>query len=126
MKPLSSRIRYHISDALLPWLAVLSIGVGVPAFAESNMAGMMSMPSSVDLNDPMSQEASGTAWIPSSTPVYAKMTMKPNGDMLMLHGAIMPRYVDVGSKHGDRRVDAPNWFMGMDAHPLGANDQLGA
>ena len=85
----------------------------------------MSMSSSVDLNDPMSQEASGTAWMPASNPTYAWMQMKPNGDMLMLHGAAMPRYVDVGSKRGDRRVDAPNWFMGMYSHPIGSKDQLG-
>lgn len=97
------------------------------AQSEKNMpaVSMTSMPSSVDLNDPMSQEASGTSWIPSSTPVYARMMMKPNGDMLMVHGAIMPRYVDVGSRRGDRRVDAPNWFMGMYGHPLGASDQVG-
>ena len=45
--------------------------------------------------------------------------------MLMLHGAIMPRYTDVGSKRGDRRLDAPNWFMGMFSHPLDDNSQLG-
>lgn len=85
----------------------------------------MSMSSSVDINDPMSQEASGTAWVPSSTPVYAWMKMRPNGDMLMLHGALMARYTDAGSKRGDRRADAPNWFMGMYSHPIGSRDQLG-
>ena len=86
---------------------------------------MMGMASSVDLNDPMSREASGTAWMPDSSPMYGKMTMKPNGDMLMLHGAIMPRYINVGSKRGDRRFDAPNWFMGMYGHPLDAKSQIG-
>ena len=90
-----------------------------------NMGGMMSMPSSIDLNDPMSQEASGTAWLPKSSPMYGKMFMRPNGDMLMVHGAIMPRYVNVGSKRGDRRFDAPNWVMAMYAHPLGPTDQIG-
>src|SRR5579875_826105 len=73
------------------------------------MADMMAMPSSIDRNDPMAQEASGTAWLPASSPMYGKMFMRPNGDMLMVHGAAMPRYTDVGSKRGDRRVDAPNW-----------------
>ncbi len=85
---------------------------------------MSSMPSAADLNDPMSQEASGTAWLPSSTPMYGKMLML-HGNMLMLHGVIMPRYTDVGSKRGDRRFDAPNWFMGMFSHPLTPNSQLG-
>jgi len=85
----------------------------------------MGMSSSIDLNDPMSQEASGTAWLPASTPMFGKMFMQPNGDMLMVHGAAMPRYTDVGSKRGDRRFDAPNWAMAMYGHPLGAKDQVG-
>lgn len=93
-----------------------------PNMMGMNMAGMSS---SVDLNDPMSQEASGTAWLPASSPMYGKMIMGHNGDMLMLHGAVMPRYVNVGSKRGDRRFDAPNWFMGMYSHPLDAKSQLG-
>jgi len=93
-----------------------------------NMGGMnmngAGMSSSVDINDPMSQEASGTAWLPSSTPMYGKMFML-RGNMLMLHGAAMPRYTDVGSRRGDRRFDAPNWGMAMFSHPLTANSQLG-
>ena len=85
----------------------------------------MGMSSSVDLGDPMSQEASGTSWLPGSSPMYGKMIMGRNGDMLMLHGAVMPRYVNVGSKHGDRRFDAPNWFMGMYGHPLDSRSQIG-
>lgn len=97
------------------------------ALTSMKMTGMTTsgMASSVDLNDPMSQEASGTAWLPASSPVYGKMVMGKDGDMLMLHGAAMPRYVNVGSKRGDRRFDAPNWFMGMYSHPLDAKSQLG-
>lgn len=87
--------------------------------------GSMGMASSVDLNDPMSQEASGTAWLPASSPMYGKMIMQPNGDMLMVHGAIMPRYTNVGSKRGDRRFDAPNWLMAMYGHPLDSQSQIG-
>lgn len=100
-------------------------GMDMPGHEMSGSMDDMKMSSSVDINDAMSQEASGTAWVPSSTPVYAWMKMKPNGDMLMLHGAIMPRYTDVGSKRGDRRADAPNWFMGMYSHPVGSRDQIG-
>jgi hypothetical protein len=87
------------------------------------MSGMM-MPSSVDLADPMSRESSGTAWIPDSTPMYGRMYMR-NGNMLMVHGAAFPRYTDVGSKRGSRRLDAPSWFMGMLSHPLDKRSQLG-
>jgi hypothetical protein len=45
--------------------------------------------------------------------------------MLMLHGAIFPRYVNASTRRGDDRIDAPNWFMAMYSHPLGENTQLG-
>jgi len=53
------------------------------------------------------------------------MVMRPNGDMLMLHGAAMPRYISTGSRRGDRRADAPNWLMGMFSHPLSVSSQIG-
>ncbi len=84
----------------------------------------MEMRSSIDLADPMSRESSGTSWVPDSTPVYGKMFMFGD-DMLMLHGAIFPRYTNVSSLRGDDRIDAPNWFMAMFSHPIGDNAQLG-
>jgi hypothetical protein len=85
----------------------------------------MSMQSSVNIADPMSRESSGTAWVPDSTPMYGKMFMFGD-DMLMLHGAIFPRYTNVSTRRGDDRIDAPNWIMGMYSHPLGDSAQLGA
>lgn len=122
-------------------LALLGIVAAGPAAAQNTMlgmtmpgaktpapqkqdTGMSGMSSSVDLNDPMSQEASGTAWLPSSTPMYGKMTMT-RGNMLMLHGAAIPRYTNVGLKRGDRRFDLPNWGMAMFSHPLTPSSQLG-
>ena len=84
----------------------------------------MSMQSSVDIADPMSREGSGTSWLPDSTPMYGKMFMF-GGDMLMLHGAIFPRYTNVSTRRGDDRIDAPNWIMGMYSHPLGDSAQIG-
>ena len=96
---------------------------------KTNMSKMgmngKSMSSSVDLLDPMSQEASGTSWLPSSSPMYGKMFMLPSNNMLMVHGAIMPRYTNIGSQRGDRRFDAPNWGMAMFSHPLDSQSQLG-
>ncbi len=107
------------------FLGAASLLAAAPLFAQTPAApSSVSMTSSVDLNSPMSQEASGTAWLPSSSPMYGKMFM-PHGNMLMLHGAAMPRYADVGSSRGDRRFDAPNWLMGMFSHPLTPNSQLG-
>jgi hypothetical protein len=86
---------------------------------------MMRMQSSVDLADPMSREGSGTSWLPDSSPMYGKMFMFGR-DMLMLHGAILPRYTNVSTRRGDDRIDAPNWIMGMYSHPLGDSTQIGA
>src|SRR2546423_3697566 len=85
----------------------------------------MEMRSSIDLADPMSREGSGTSWLPDSSPMYGKMFMFGR-DMLMLHGAIFPRYTNVSTRRGDDRIDAPNWIMGMYSHPLGDNSQIGA
>jgi hypothetical protein len=84
----------------------------------------MSMQSSVNIADPMSRESSGTAWVPDSTPMYGKMFMFGD-DILMLHGAIFPRYTNVSTRRGDDRIDAPNWIMGMYSHPFGDSAQLG-
>jgi hypothetical protein len=85
----------------------------------------MEMHSTIDLADPMSREGSGTSWLPDSSPMYGKMFMFGE-DMLMLHGAIFPRYTNVSTRRGDDRIDAPNWFMGMYSHPLGDSTQIGA
>src|SRR5438045_103504 len=85
---------------------------------------MMTMASSVNIAEPMSRESSGSSWVPDSTPMYGRMLMFGD-DMLMLHGAISPRYVNANTRRGDDRIDAPNWFMAMYSHPLGENAQLG-
>jgi hypothetical protein len=85
----------------------------------------MSMQSSTNMADPMSREGSGTSWLPDSSPVYGRMFMLGE-DMLMLHGAIFPRYTNVSTRRGDDRIDAPNWLMGMYSHPLGDDAQFGA
>jgi hypothetical protein len=85
----------------------------------------MEMHSSINLADPMTREGSGTSWIPDSSPMYGRMFMFDD-NMLMLHGAIFPRYTNVSTRRGDDRIDAPNWFMGMYSHPLGDSAQFGA
>ena len=84
----------------------------------------MSMQSSINLADPMNRESSGTAWVPDSTPMYGRMFMFGD-DMLMLHGAVSPRYTTVSTRRGDDRIDAPNWIMAMYSHPFSENTQLG-
>src|SRR2546430_733865 len=85
----------------------------------------MEMHSSIDLADPMSREGSGTSWLPDSSPMYGRMFMFGD-NMLMLHGAIFPRYTNVSTRRGDDRIDAPNWFMAMYSHPLWNNAQFGS
>ena len=85
----------------------------------------MEMHSAIDLADPMSREGSGTSWIPDSSPMYGRMFMFGE-NMLMLHGAIFPRYTNVSTRRGDDRIDAPNWFMAMFSHPLGDSAQFGS
>ena len=84
----------------------------------------MMMQSSINLADPMNREGSGTSWLPDSTPIYGRMFMFDR-DMLMLHGAIFPRYTNVSTRRGDDRIDAPNWMMAMYSHSLGGDTQLG-
>jgi Heavy metal binding domain len=85
----------------------------------------MEMHSSINLAEPMSREGSGTSWLPDSSPMYARMFMFDDS-MLMLHGAIFPRYTNVSTRRGDDRIDAPNWIMAMYSHPLGDSMQFGA
>ncbi|HJX99004.1 MAG TPA: heavy metal-binding domain-containing protein, partial [Chthoniobacterales bacterium] len=84
----------------------------------------MEMHSSLNLVDPMNREGSGTSWIPDSSPIYGYMKMFGD-DMLMLHGAIFPRYTNVSSDRGDDRIDAPNWIMAMFSHAFTDKTQLG-
>ena len=90
----------------------------------NHMMHEMKMQSSVNLTDPMTREGSGTSWLPDSSPVYGRMFMFGD-NMLMLHGAIFPRYTNVSTRRGDDRIDAPNWIMGMFSHPFGETAQLG-
>lgn len=93
----------------------------------------MEMSSTVDINDPMNREGSGTAWLPDSTPMHAYSKMYKDGGMLMLMGSAFLRYTQVGStrdvsaagKGGRARVDAPNMFMAMYSRPLSSKSQLG-
>src|SRR5438128_1766855 len=89
-----------------------------------DMTMQSTMQSSVSLSDPMSREGSGTSWLPDSSPMYARMFMHGD-DMLMLHGAAFPRYVNAGTRRGDDRIDAPNWVMAMDSHPFCDVTQFG-
>ena len=140
-------VRGHAKSGMFGTIAVGTAPAAPPTTPDAGMGGMKmgdgahdmkmkmggmnmsAMPSSVDLNDPMSRESSGTAWAPDSSPIYARMKMR--GDtMLMVHGSILPRYTHIGGERetssGSRnRFDAPSMFMGMVSHPVGKNGQIG-
>jgi hypothetical protein len=99
--------------------------MSMPPHESSSNQMHMEMHSTIDLADPMSREGSGTSWLPDSSPVYGRMFMFGE-NMLMLHGAIFPRYTNVSTRRGDDRIDAPNWFMGMYSHPLWNDAQFGS
>jgi hypothetical protein len=99
-------------------------GMAMPNHQHGDHEMQMEMHSSINVVDPMNREGSGTSWIPDSSPMYGHMFMFGD-DMLMLHGAIFPRYTNVSTRRGDDRIDAPNWIMAMFSHPLGENIQLG-
>lgn len=82
------------------------------------------MSSTTDLLEPMSQEGSGTSWVPKSTQMFGWMRQGAR-DLQMTHGAVFPRFVASGSLRGDRRADAPNWLMFMGTHAISASSQIG-
>ena len=100
-------------------------GMKMPRHEHGGHEMQMEMHSSIDIADPMSREGSGTSWLPDSSPMYGRMFMFDE-NMLMLHGAIFPRYTNVSTRRGDDRIDAPNWIMAMYSHPLGDSTQFGA
>lgn len=91
------------------------------------------MPAVTDINIPMKQESSGTAWVPSSSPMYSRMKMYDNGSMLMFHGNMFLRYtyintdrdLSVAGKGDNERFDAPSMFMVMYSKPLTSKSQIG-
>jgi hypothetical protein len=64
------------------------------------------------LDLPESRDASGTAWQPDNTPMYAVHWMA--GDWtLMLHGNVFAGYDVQGSDRGGRGLVSQNWIMAM-------------
>lgn len=95
--------------------------------------GHKEMSSTVNIGDPMNRESSGTAWVPDSSPMYARMKMYEDGGMLMLMGSAFVRYTRVGSsrdvsaagKGSRQRFDAPSMLMLMYSRPVGERSQFG-
>ena len=96
-------------------------------------AGQRKMSSASNIGDPMERESSGTAWVPDSSPMYAKVKMNEDGSMWMLMGMAFIRYTQTGSmrdvsiagKGSRSRFDAPSMFMAMYSHPISKDSQFG-
>lgn len=87
------------------------------------MAGAMSGMPEEPLGIPHTREASGTAWLPDETPMYAFHGTTGRWE-LMLHGSIAVQYMDEGGDRGDEQFGSTNWIMGM-AHGAIAGGVLG-
>lgn len=68
------------------------------------------------LGIPMSREASGTAWLPDSTPMHA-IHAAAGSWLLMVHGNVFVQYVRETSDRGDEQFGSINWVMGMARTP---------
>ena len=93
----------------------------------------LKMSAITDINAPMTRESSGTAWVPESSPMYARMKMFGDGSMLMFHGNMFLRYtsinadrdLSVAGRGDNERFDAPSMFMLMYSKPLTKKSQIG-
>jgi hypothetical protein len=89
---------------------------------EMDSSQMLPMSHAYSLNLLMNRNGSGTGWLPDASPMYGYMLHSKKW-MYMIHGNIFIRYnnQDIGNKgtRGDRKVDAPNWFMAMGQRRVG-------
>lgn len=90
-----------------------------PAFAQNR--GMMGMQGPLQI--PRAREASGTAWLPNASPMYA-IHSDAGAWQLMLHHNVFLQYITEGSDRGASQLGSVNWLMGMARRPL-AGGELG-
>ena len=69
------------------------------------------------------REASGTAWLPDATPMYA-VHRSAGSWQLMGHGNAFAQFLHDGGNRGDDQFGSINWMMGM-AHRNLAGGRLG-
>jgi hypothetical protein len=68
-------------------------------------------PAGPPLNLSETREASGTAWLPDSSPMRASMTRKGPW-MLMAHGLVFGEFIRAAGSRGDDHGGSINWVMG--------------
>src|SRR5574341_224477 len=67
---------------------------------------------------PGPREASGTAWLPDATPMYAAHRQRGQWT-LMGHGNIFVQYLADGGERGVNQFGSINWLMGMADRSIG-------
>jgi hypothetical protein len=72
----------------------------------------------------MVRDASGTSWLPDTSPMPGPMWHRGRL-MLMAHGRVFAQFIRTGSDRGDRQFGSVNWGMGMAQMPI-AGGQLQA
>jgi hypothetical protein len=104
--------------------SILLVGAANPAVAadQGDMEGM-DMSTEMSMHGfygqyPMSREASGTSWVPESTPLEGVMGMYGEW-MAMVQGYADLVYDDQGGKRGADKTFLEGMLMGMASHPLG-------
>lgn len=65
------------------------------------------------------REASGTAWLPDATPMYAVHHQRGPWQ-LMLHDNVFVQFLHESGKRGDDQVGSINWVMAMAQRRIGA------
>lgn len=73
------------------------------------------------LGIPMSREASGTSWLPDTTPMYA-IHGAVGSWQWMFHENAFLQYMDTEGTRGDEQFGSINWFMGMASRQLGGGN----
>src|SRR5262245_10013028 len=67
---------------------------------------------------PSARGASGPAWLPDATPMYAVHSRR--GDcLLMAHGNVFVQFLRESGERGDDQFGSINWLMGMAERPAG-------
>jgi hypothetical protein len=100
----------HHARAPIAYAAILAVLLrGVSAEAQEPAP---------DTGSPMTREASGTAWLPDQSPMYAVHGEYAGWD-LMGHGTLFLQYLRDEEPRGYEQAGSINWFMGMASRQVG-------
>src|SRR5688572_18336622 len=111
-------------DLVRPFLAALLLAAALPLSAQEPPPALPVAPpmdhaamghgpgQAMDDMLMSTREASGTAWLPTLSPMAA-LHASAGSWALMLHGNAFLQFVHDGSDRGDDQLGSINWAMGM-------------